>query len=97
MTNSDLEEIPPERLQHLGPARLLEDVTTGDFYSPRRDGLVDLDYVTNAVAYYLTAGGQILLERPSGVKNRAELEQRQAEREQRRQSAMRRRPRTERR
>jgi hypothetical protein len=80
---SDLEEIPRKEI---APLRfgLVEDTSTGAFYRPRRDGLVDLEYMTNAVAYYVDAAGSpVLLERPPGPQNRAEFERRQAERERR--------------
>jgi len=83
--SSDLVEIPRAHLQPLRGPRLLEDTATGDFYVPRRDGLIDMEYVKNAVAYFCAADGTpVLLERPSGVKSRAELEQVRGEREQRR-------------
>ena len=84
---SDLEEIPRARLQPLRGPRLLEDTETGSFYVPRRDGLIDLDYVKSAVAYYCDpTGAPVLLERPPGAlpQTRQELEERRAEREQRR-------------
>ena len=70
---SDLEEIPRA---DLAPLRfgVVEDTRTGAFYRPRRDGLVDLEYA-NAIAYYVDAAGTpVLLERPPGPQNRAELE-----------------------
>jgi hypothetical protein len=81
---SGLEEISRAEIS---PLRFgaVEDTRTGDFYRPRRDGLVDLNW-TSAVAYYCDdAGTPILLERPSsGPQNRAEFEAHAAEREQRR-------------
>jgi hypothetical protein len=86
LSRDDLEEIASSRLQPLRGTRLLEDVETGDFYVVRRDELIDLDFVTNAAAYYCAGDGTpVLLERPSsGVKTRAELEARRAELELRR-------------
>ena len=86
MSRDDLEEIPRANLHPLRGPRLLEDTATGAFYVPRRDGLIDLDYIPDAVAYYVDpAGTPVLLERPTGgAKSRAELEQRRAERERRR-------------
>lgn len=81
---ANLEEIPRADLQehrHLG----LEDTRTGEFYVARRDGLVDLAFVPAAVAYFTDLSGlPILLEKPSGPQNRAELEQLKADREARR-------------
>ena len=80
---SDLEEIPRADITPLRFG-VVEDTRTGDFYRPRRDGLVDVNF-TNATAYYVDAGGTpVLLERPPGPQNRAEREARQAAREQRR-------------
>jgi hypothetical protein len=61
----------------------LEDERTGDFFRARRDGVLDFDYAQRtAVAFFSGPDGvPVLLERPSGVKSRAELEQRRAERE----------------
>ena len=87
MSRDDLVEIPRSRLQSLRGTRLLEDTETGNFYVVRRDGLIDLEYIPNAVAYYCAADGTpVLLERPqaSFPATRAELEQRRAERERRR-------------
>lgn len=72
-----------------------EDTRTGEFYVARRDGLIDLTY-TSAVAYYVGPSGvPVLLERPHGIKSRAELERHQAEREERRNAPKQRRPWTE--
>lgn len=89
VVNSGLQEIPRSRLQPLRGARLLEDTETGSFYVERRDGLIDLEYVPDAVGYYSDSTGlPILLEHPSsGAKSRAEMEQLQAKREQRRNAA----------
>ena len=81
---SGLEEIPRSNLE---PFRFgtLEDTTTGTFYQPRRDGLIDFNYVKNAIAFYVDrAGLPVLLERSNGPQTRAELEAREDEREQRR-------------
>ena len=81
---SDLTEIPRSNLEPFR-YRTLEDTTTGTFYEPRLDGLIDLSYIPAAVAYYIDGSGlPVLLEEPHGPKTRAELEARQAEREQRR-------------
>ena len=80
---SDLTEMPRSNLQPFR-YRTLEDTTTGTFSQPRLDGLTDLDHA-DAIAYFLDAAGTpVLLERPTGVKSRRELEQHQAEREARR-------------
>lgn len=86
LSRDDLVEIPRANLRPLR-GRLLEDTEDGNFYLPRRDGLIDLDYIPNAVAYYCAADGTpVLLERPGGglPQTRQELAQRKAEREQRR-------------
>lgn len=81
---SDLTEVPRSNLEPFRH-RTLEDTTTGTFYQPRLDGLIDLNYIPDAIAYYIDASGlPVLLEEPSGPKTRAELEQYQAAREQRR-------------
>jgi hypothetical protein len=83
MRADNVKEIPRADLRafHAG---VLEDTRTGEFYRPRRDGVIDLQY-TQAVAYFFDAAGSpIVLERPSGIQNRAEFEERQAERERRR-------------
>ena len=81
--SSQLEEIPRAHITFLRFGQV-EDTRTGTFYRRRRDQLPDLDHA-NAVAYFIDAAGTpVLLERPTGPKNRAELEQQQAEREQRR-------------
>jgi hypothetical protein len=77
---SNLEEIPRSDLASIHTG-LLEDVRDGTFYRPRRDEVADLDHTPSAVAYFVDSrGNPILLERPSGVKSRAELEQRRADR-----------------
>lgn len=90
---SGLTEIPRANLRPVMRA-MLEDDRDGTFYLPRRDQLVDITF-TNAVAFFAAADGSlVLLERPAGmVKNRLELEQRQAEREARRNAPVRRRQR----
>src|SRR4029453_13996663 len=61
---SPLEEIPRADISHL-PFGVAEDTRTGDFYPPRHDGVVDLNW-TSAVAYYIDAAGTpVLLERPA--------------------------------
>jgi hypothetical protein len=81
---SNLEEIPRSDLASIHTG-LLEDVRDGTFYRPRRDEVADLDHTPSAVAYFVDSrGNPILLERPTGVKSRAELEQRRADREARR-------------
>lgn len=85
--SSDLEELPRSRLQPLRGPRVLEDTESGDFYFVRLDGMIDMDFVKSAVAYYCAADGTpVLLERPPGgmPQTRQEFEQRRAEREQRR-------------
>ena len=85
--SSDLEEIPRANLRPLRGPRVLEDTETGDFYFVRLDGMIDMDFVKSAVAYYCAGDGTpVLLERPPGgmPQTRAELERRRAEREQRR-------------
>jgi hypothetical protein len=78
---SNLEEIPRSDLASIHTG-LLEDVRDGTFYRPRRDEVADLDHTPSAVAYFVDSrGNPILLERPTGVKSRAELEQRRADRE----------------
>lgn len=82
---STLEEIPASRLVPFW-AGLVEDSTSGAFYRPRVDGLRDFNFAGNAVAYFCDDDGYpVLLERPSGfARNRAELEERRADRERRR-------------
>ena len=81
---SDLVEIPRSNLEPFR-YRTLEDTTTGTFYQPRLDGLIDLNYNPGAVAYYIDATGlPVLLEEPAGPRTRAELEQYHVAREQRR-------------
>ena len=86
--NSKLPEIPRSSLEPVrGLRRYLEDVASpdGDFYVVHGGASVDLTYAKSIVAYFVDAAGiPVLLERPTGVKSRAELEQRRAEREQRR-------------
>ena len=86
--SSKLPEIPRSRLQPVrGLPRTLEDTESrdGDFYVVYRGASVDLSFTEHLAAYYFDSSGvPVLLERPSGVKSRAELEQRRAEREQRR-------------
>ena len=84
--SSKLPEIPRSRLQPVRGLRgMLEDTEspTGDYYVVYRGASVDLSFAENIVAYYFDAAGvPVLLERPTGVKSRAELEQRRAERAQ---------------
>ena len=84
--SSKLEEIPRSNLQPVrGLPRTLEDTESrdGDYYTVYRGASVDLSFAENIVAYYFDpAGVPVLLERPTGVKSRAELEQRRAERAQ---------------
>ena len=81
--SSGMNEIPRSDIAALRFG-VVEDTRTGTFYRVRRDGLIDLEW-TNANAYFVdAAGAPVLLEQPPGPKNRAELEQREAEREARR-------------
>ena len=84
--SSKLPEIPRSRLQPVrGLPRTLEDTESrdGDYYTVYRGTSVDLNFAENIVAYYFDSSGvPVLLERPTGVKSRAELERRRAERAQ---------------
>ena len=86
---SNLPEIPRADLTS-GRFGRLEDTRTGTFYRAALGQLHDLDY-TPAVAYFVGVDGTpFLLERPSGPKTRAELEQQQRERDERRNAPKRR-------
>lgn len=86
--SSKLEEIPRSRLQPVrGMRGMLEDTDSrdGDYYVVHRGTSVDLTFAENLVAYYFDpAGVPVLLERPNGIRSRAELEKRKAERAERR-------------
>lgn len=84
-------EIFASKLQELSRSELafsrrgfVEHLPSGDYYRVAQGELVDMAY-TGAVAYFVNEGGDgVLLERPTGIKTRAELEQKQREREERR-------------
>jgi hypothetical protein len=82
--SSSLEELPRSDLS-FGRFGIVEHVPTGRLFRLRRDGLIDLEFVPNAVAFYCDETGlPILLEPAPGAATRAEAEQRQAAREARR-------------
>ena len=75
-------EIPRTDLERRLPGTL-EDRGKGKLYRPRLDGLIDLDYIPTAIAYFVDGAGlPVLLEAPTGPKTVAELEAHRAAKEQ---------------